>query len=211
MQKYIVVSIIFVFLSSVFIINKHHQQEIKKLNNIVAEQQTIQQESESVWSRLAIQSDQIILENKALENVVKDRDEKILTLTQTNLKLKGQYFKILDAKQSVVDKEGNIIPSELQPIESQEFRYKVQFEKKQDNLKIVGFTLTNPAYSELHFEWTKPLILSLVITKKDKSYRVYIDSKDKTVVPTDLKLTIDPSLFEQRWFERFFVLTDIGI
>lgn len=126
-------------------------------------------------------------QNKDLQKQIKAKGERILAQSTIALKPKDQTVQF--------DKEAT------KETTSPDNRTRVDFEKVQDNLKIKGFTLTNPAEASVSLQWLAALNLELVLTKGEAgNYRVYIDSQN--AVPIALTLRVDPSVNAKRWFER---------
>ena len=191
-----------------------HSKSRKELTNKIADLEGVIQETETAYSRRAIEIDNLKSKNSELQNVIEDRDEKIVSLTETTLQLKNKYFKIKDAYQQLVDKEGNVIesPGELTCEELESARFKVSFEHIEDPLKVTGHTLSNPAYAEVNLEWTRGLKLNIILAKtKQDTFRIYIDTDNSDIIPTDLRLSVDPAMFQNAWYERIGVGADIGV
>jgi len=203
MWKYL--STFLLVISLFFLINfayRIHAYKIDnfKLNNELADLSRLNKETETVYSKLAIDLDNIETTNKELQDIISKRNENIVSLTQANLLLKDKFFKASNVRETVVTDSGDSVNS------GDTKRIKVEFEHTEDLLNIKGYTLTNPAYAEVALSWLKELNLNIVVAKnKDNSYRVYIDSKNSDIVPTDIKLTVDSSLFDLHWYEKIGV------
>ena len=183
---------------------------ITDLQNQLAREQKIVKETQTAYSQLAIKTDEITLQNKELQKVINKKDEDILAAAQVALQWKDKYFQELNANQTVVDPNGNVVIVEI-PKECKELRYKVEFGEEKENIKVSGFTLTNPPEASIKLEFTKPLILSLVLTKKDNDYKVYVDPNDPAIIPTEIQLKVNPELFNIKWYERLLVNVNLGI
>jgi hypothetical protein len=171
----------------------------RDLSNEIAKLEGTIHEMEGVHSRRAIELEDLESENKDLQNTIEDRDEDILALTKANLRLKNKIIKIEEAKEETV------------PGESGD-RTKVSFDKVNDPVRVYGFTLTNPAYAEINLEWVRDLKLNLVLTRDDsKTYRVYLDSTGSDVEKAELKLLVDPSILDIKWYERIGVGMDLNM
>jgi len=201
---------------------KHsHAKERRKLHNALAKTEEMQKETDSAYSRRGLELEDLKVKSKKLQHIIDDRNESVLALAETNIRLRNKYFKIKKAKETLQDKRGNDIDVEKLPEDLKKLydvvmdsglRFKVDFEHTEEPLKVKGFTLTNPAYAEVKLEWTRDLQLQFILTKTDKDiYRVYIDSENSDIVPTDLKLTVDSSILELKWYEKIALGTDIGI
>lgn len=192
--------------------NYQWSKQRRELNNQLAITQGMQQETETAVSRLAIEREKLKANNRELQQKIEDRDEEVLAKTQAEVKWKNRYFKSINAQQSVVDSEGNeIVPTEESPQDACSARIKVDFQHEEEPLLVTGHTLTNPPYAEVSLEWSRGLQLSLVLTKNDDdTFRVYLDSENSDVVPTELKLEVDPSLLDLAWYERIGFGADLA-
>jgi len=177
----------------------------RDLNNKLAKVQKMQKETETAYSRLAIETEDLRTSKKDLQKVIDDRDESILALSQANLKLKDKIVRVENAKQTIVDRGGNTVEpdsGEVTGCES-DLRVRVDFEQEDDPLKVSGHTLTNPPEAEIKIEWLRALNLELVLTKNDDgTFRVYLDSETSDFIPADLKLQVDPSVLDYRWYQN---------
>jgi hypothetical protein len=185
----------------------------RALTNQIAELEGVVKETETAYSRRAVEVDNLKLENEDLRNRIEDRDEEVVALSEAVLRWKNKYFKIKNAKQTVVIIEGG--PEGLDP-NCEEclagVRLRVDFADEQDPWRVSGFTLTTPAEAEVAIEWTRGLNLSLVLTKdKDDLFRVYLDTDSPDLIPADLKLSVDPSILEKRWYEKIGIGSDLTV
>jgi len=165
----------------------------RELNNKVAELTGMVQETETAFSRLAKESNDLVIENDEIKALLKDRDEEAVALTEVALRWKSKYFKAKNVTQTVV------------PSEDGEDRIRVDFSHEEDPLRVSGFTLTNPPEAEVSIEWTRDLKLSLILTKdEDDVFRIYLDSDADVggITFGDLKLSVDPSILGRKWYEK---------
>ena len=189
-----------------------HAKETKKLNNQIADLSEMVQETENAYSRLGLVVDDINLKNKKLQSILNDRDEQIVSLSEVVLKWKGKYLEILDAQEDVVDNNGNVVDlDEKCKLCLIDKRFKVAFDKQEDYLRVFGETYTNPPEAFINIEWTKGITLSVVLAKKDDNYRVYIDSDNSDMIPAELQLKVDPSVYDIRWYERIGIGSLIAV
>jgi hypothetical protein len=188
------------------------------LNNSIAQLQGAVKETQNSYSVVAIESENLkhklataLQHNKDLLSTIEDRDEQVLALEQISIKWKNKYFEIKNASTSVVSSDGttvvDVITPDCQTCLSS-VRLRVDFDQEKDYLKVQGFTLTNPAYAEIGVEWTKPLKLNLILTKKENQFRVYVDSDNSDMVPSEIELFVDPSVLSLRWYERIGIGAD---
>jgi len=82
------------------------------LNNALAKSSKIQKETESAYSRLALQLNNLKATNKDLQKIIKQRDEDIVAKANIALRWKDKYFKKMKSSQVVVAKvEGEEVDS----------------------------------------------------------------------------------------------------
>jgi hypothetical protein len=189
-----------------------HAKDTQAFNNQVAKLEGTIKETETAYSTRGIEVEDLKSQNKELQNKIKSRDEDIAALGQAVLQWKDKYYKITDAHGSFTDTSGGVIeiPADCQTCLSG-LRLKVDFKQEQDNVEVSGFTLTNPAYAEIKLHWTKPLVLDIILAKNDSGdFRIYVDPNDASVVPTSLNLSVDPSVFSHKWYEKIMIGADIG-
>lgn len=180
-------------------------EEKSELNKKLAESEKLVQETKTSWSSRGVEIENLKTDNKELQKIIKAKKEEVLAITNVALQWKNRYFEIKDAKQVIVDNSGSqpaSISSECETCFSQS-RFRVDFDQTKNDIRIHGFTLTNPAEAGINLEWVKNLELQLILTKGEEgSYRVYIDSKNNDFVPVDLTLKVDPSVLNKKWYEK---------
>jgi hypothetical protein len=190
-----------------------HNKDNQELNNQVAQLEGTIQETQTAYSARGVEIDNLKSQNKELQNKINGRDEEIAALGRAVLEWKDKYYKFVDAHGSVVDPSGGVveIPADCQTC-LKDLRFKVEFKKEQDNVEVSGFTLTNPAYAEVKLHWTKPLVLDIILARNDSgNFRIYIDPNDASIVPVSLNLSVDPSVFARKWYEKIMIGTDLGV
>jgi len=182
---------------------KAHSNTRRTLTNEVARLEGTIRETETVSSRRAQEVKGLKSRNKDLQKIIKSRNEKIAALTEANIRLKDKVF-TLESKEKIIDKDGNEIELDaLCRACIADKRFRVDFSQRDDPYLIEGFTLTNPPHAEVALKWTRDLHLDIVLTRdKSGNFRVYLDSRSGDVVPTELKLRIDPSAFTYRWYQK---------
>lgn len=188
--------------------HQHKKEAIDLYNQIVKLEGTVKEANNAISSRgIEIENLKTALEttlanNKELAKNIKKRDEQIVALNTVVLKLKSQTFDINNAQESTVvgnDKD----PSSV--------RSKVVFDQTKEALRVHGYTLTNPAYASVNVEYIKDLNLTLVLVKdKEGHFKTYLDSQNSDVVPVDLKLSVDPSVFDRKWYEKINLLSSVA-
>ena len=197
-----------------YLIDRYSKNKrFSELHNEIAKLEGIVQETEFAYSRRGIELDNLKLNNKALRKIIKDRDEDIVALTETNLRLKKKIIEIENASGEIVGEEGEPVElPENDPCKLCEKRFKVSFDKTEDYLRVSGHTLTNPPYAQVSIEWARDLQLSVILTKnKEDRFRIYLDSENSDFVPTELKLSVDPDILKYRWYENIGFSADIAI
>jgi len=212
MYKYLSIVLFFGLLTmgGFYLYQRHENASVKKaLNNQIATLEGTIKETETVYSARGVELEDIKSDNSELQQKIKDRDEKIFSLSEVNLKLKNQVFKLTNASEST---EGT----------GDDIRYRVDFDTQkqvslsnvpENYLRVYGHTLTNPPYAEVYLEWLRDLKLNFVLTKSDddETYRLYVDSGTSDVVPSKVTLKVDPSLFDRKWYQKVAIGTDILI
>lgn len=209
MYKYLSITLFFIVLilgGFLFWSTYCNSQTETELNNQISQLQGIVQETETAFSVMAIEVKDLTTLNKDLQTIIERKNEDIVALSRAVLTWKNKYFEIKNAQDSIVDDNGN--PTDLSPdceacLEGKRFR--VDFEQEKDNLKISGFTLTNPGEAALLLEWTKPLTLDVILSKDKRGYfHLYLDPNTENVVPSELSLLVDSSVLE-KWYEKFSI------
>ena len=154
------------------------------------------------WERRALQYTDLVDSlkgtNSDLAGVIKRKDQEVLSLTETNIKLNDIIFNSNNAEAIsdtvLIDTTGNE-------------RHRVNFEFKHGLAKMTGWTLTNPPDASMLFEWIRPIELTTVITRgQSGAWHGYVTSPDSMVVPTKLDIKVDDSIFDpanRAWYRRF--------
>jgi hypothetical protein len=196
-----------------YIVERSSNKKVRReLNNEIAKLEGVVKETETAYSRRALEVRDLEIKNKDLSVKIKDRDEKITALGEAVLKWKGKYFKI-KGTQSVVDSDGNETSLDLECRECLiGKRFIVGFDETKDHWRVWGNTITNPPEAEINISWASGLRLSFILTRnEDDTFRLYLDSDSPDLVPAELELAIDPSVFEKKWYEKIGVGLDIGV
>lgn len=194
-----------------------HKKTKTLAHNLAAEVTGMVVETDTARSRLGTEIKGLELENEMLQDIIDSRDEEVLALGRISVEWKDRYFKIKNAKQSVVNEEGEPIvvggsdPTEPEHICNKAYRFKVEFEQKEEALTVSGFTLTNPPYAELKLDWHRKLNLNIILTKTDDGhFRLYADPEKSDAVPVELEFVVDPSVLERKWYENIAFNTMIA-
>jgi len=185
----------------------------RELNNKIAKLEGMVKETESAYSSRGLLIEDLQSTNKDLQKVIDSRDEEVAALGEVVLQWKKKYFDIKNATGTVVGSDGTTVvevPADCQTC-LKDLRFRVDFDKTQDYLKVVGHTLTNPAEAQLEVSWERQLKLTFLLTKKDEVYRLYFDSNTPDLVPGTLTLKVDPSVFEKNWYEKIGVGLDVSV
>lgn len=191
---------------------------IRELNNQLAQSKQLIKETQTAYSSQATEVQDLKVKNSNLQSIIKKNKQEILAISDVALKWKDKYFEIKNANQNFVDGSGSqpvSLPSSLQASCDEclnNIRIRVDFEKEQDNLKISGYTLTNPAYASINLEWLKDLQLQLVLTKDENGiYQIHLDSENQEVVPVELNLKVDPSVLDRKWYEKIGLYANLAL
>jgi len=215
MYKYlsIILGVLILVCASFYAYERYsHAKTRKNLNNQIAQLSDTLKETETAYSKLAIETNEIVLQNEELQKIIDDRDEEIISLSEIVLKWKNKYFEIKDAQQDIVDHDGN--PVDLDEICQECFsnnRFKVSFDQTKDYLRIYGNTFTNPPEAYINLEWVKDIVFNLILAKNDDIYRIYLDTNNSDIVPIDIKLKIDSSVYDTKWYERIGIFGNISV
>lgn len=150
-------------------------------------------ETETAYSKRAVELEGIKLENETLQKIVQSRDEKIVSLTNINLKLKDEVLKGT-GKETVENGRTRI-----------EFR--ASYPTYEPYLTIFGHTLTNPPEYELDFTWDRALKLDIVVAydRKTRTFRSYVDTKGSDIIPTKIDFVFDADQLKDRWYEKIAI------
>lgn len=212
MSKYVSVALLVALLTlgGFFLFEKHKNSELsKKYNNAMVEMEGVKQETETAKSIRALLEEKLEAQDKELQGIISDRNEKILAQTEINIQLKDRLLKAENARQSVVTKDGTTITISETKECDENIRHKVEFDITEKPLRVVGFTLTNPAYAEVNLQWVENIKLELNLTRDDDgNFRVYSDSDELKVA--DITLKVDPEVLETKWYEKFSFGADIA-
>lgn len=187
-----------------------------ELNNQLAQLSKTLKETETAYSKLGLQVDNIKAENKQLQKIIDKKNEEIVALNEVVLHWKDLYFKILNASGGVVDPNtGEVIPVEPDCEKClQNKSFKVEFSQTQDYLKISGYTLYNyqkPSQAFIDVKWVRDLKLTIILTKNKNVYKAYVDTNSSDVVPSSVELKVDPSVFDIKWYQRLGVGANVGL
>ena len=162
-----------------------------RLNNQISLNDTLKQEAESVYQKLAIEkaSSAEVIENlknsnKALYSVIKKKDEKIISLASTSIKWKNLYLQIVATDSSIIDSLGNIIRI-------------VKFNRDYGFLKISGRTYTPPPTAKLDLQF-QPITFDIIVTqRKDGLWNSRVSFSEeyaKYLVVDDINVDVVPLL-----------------
>lgn len=185
-----------------------HSKTKRESNNQIAKLEGTVKETENAYSRRALEIEGLKTDNEELQDIIDDRDEEIVALGKVAVEWKDRYIKIKNAKQTVVNQDGDpIVPPDddpdWTPPADDTTRVRVDFEHTEDALTVSGFTLTNPPEAEIALKWNRKLNLNIILTKDDAgSFRLYADPEGSDSVPMELDLAIDPSVLERSWYEN---------
>ncbi len=188
-------------LGGAYLWQRHAANELnRQLSNKIAELEGTIKETETAASVAAVELENLKSHNKELQDIIEKRDEEIAAIGYISLQWKEKYFKIKNAQGSVEEP----VPEGCDTC-AKTLRLRVDFDQTQDYLRVSGHTITNPAYAEVDVRWERELKLSFILAKKDDKLRLYVDSESPDIVPGELTLKVDPSVFERKWYEKFYV------
>ena len=138
--------------------------------------------------------------NEDLAKTIDGRNEEVLSLTRANIKLKDL---LLEATEG----DGSASDSVVVDTTTGENRFRVDFRSKYGIMNVYGHTLTNPAEANVRVSWDRPLELTTIMSRgEDGRWHGYMSSPDSLILPTDLDVRIDESLFDpahRPWYRRF--------
>ncbi len=179
--------------------NQEEERRIEAQNEI-ARMSEIMKEQEGVWSRLAVQSKDVIehlrSQNSGLADTIESRDEQVQNL----VKIVGNLRNI-----RVVVREENI--SQTQEPDNIE-RARVTFDQEWENfIRIYGFTLTNPPEADINLEWTRPVNFTIVTTQLDDlSWRNYLTSDMPNLEIGSIEGIVNPRPLRSRTFVENIII-----
>ena len=178
--------------------NAEEKKRVEAQNQIARMSEVIH-EREQVWSRLSVQQDDLLKvlkeRNQELADMIEERDESILTLSQT--------IANFDPVRVVVRRERVIQTVD----ETNPERVRVQFDDEQDPVRVSGFTLTNPAEAEVEVSFTRPLQLTTTVTQQDDgSWRTYVEGDWPNLEIEQMETFVNPRPIRDReWPENIVV------
>lgn len=177
----------------------------------MVELEGVLQETETAKSVRALFEEELEAQADALQEIINDRDERILAQAQVAIRLKERLFKAEseNVKQVLVTQAGEEVVITEENKCDDDLRYRVDFNIKNHPMRITGYTLTNPAYAEMRLEWIDSLNLEVNLTMdEDGNFRVYADSDELRI--GDIKLKVDPNILEVKWYERISFGADLA-
>ncbi len=198
-------------LSGFFLVERcNHAESRKKYNNAMVELEGTLKETDTANSVRALFEEELEAQAEALQEIINDRDEEILAQATVNLRLRDRVFKAENAMETIVTIDDHEFLEFLDKCEGYEkIRHRVDFDTVNKPMRVVGHTLTNPAYAELKLTWVEDLQLEVNLTRdEDGNFRVYTDSAELQI--GDIVLKVDPSVLEVRWYERISFGADLA-
>lgn len=198
------------FLKTKAVVQRETEARVSAQNTIAQLSRTVK-EGERTWSRLAQEKEiEISGLNEDLEDAlsrIRERDERITTLTEVNAALRGVR---------VIVRPDNVhqSPEPSEPGEAE--RVRVEFDQVwEDFMRVSGFTLTNPAEAEIHVDYTRPVRISVITTQRpDLSWDTYVSTDIPNLEIGDIQSQVNPLSRPQevsRWYENIYVGIGAGI
>lgn len=183
----------------VYLFSKYSEEQKARIEaqNRIAEQSEVIRESQTSWSRLATQYENLDSRlseiNQDLTDKINQRGEEITSLSSALAKIRPIVIRF---------------PAESVSQESEgESRTRVSFDESIDPLRVSGWTLTNPAEAEVSVRFTRPIRLTSVITQRpDGSWSSYFDSDWEDLEIEELSTTVNPLPQRQEAIRRGFVV-----
>lgn len=164
------------------------------------------QEQKGIYSAKLIYLSELnsedLFDNDALGNIISDRDQQITQYTKLVLQFQKQIIEIKNAKQKIIYKDREVFLSKECEEELKDKRFKVEFEKKQPPVSIVGYTLTNPPEAYLVVDFDK-IELNLVMTEGDDGEQYYTTVDNENVIITSL--SIIKKTTDIKWYQKLGV------
>ncbi len=190
--------------------NKAEEARRIAAQNRVAELSTVIQENEHTWSRLTQQKDDLITalrqQNGGLAQMIEDREEHILALSNVVLSLRSAHIVIRSQD------GGNVHETPVPSPDGE--RLRVDFDQTQDPIRVSGFTLTNPAEASIDVGFVRPLRLTLsVVQQRDLSWRTYVVGDYPGLNIDSIEAAVSPWAREpegRAWYENIVLGMNIA-
>lgn len=183
----------------IFLFSKYSEEQKARIQaqNTIAEQSEVIRESQTTWSRLATQyenlDERLNQVNEDLGRQITERGEEITTLSNALVKIRPIVIRF--PAENVVQ-----TPEE-------DGRVRVSFDRSVDPVRIHGWTLTNPGEAEVSMEFTRPLRLTSVVTQRpDGSWNSYFDSDWENLEIESMNTTVNPLPQQQEAIRRGFIV-----
>lgn len=179
--------------------------EMARLRNEVASKDVTIEVQNGVYSKLAIESENIKKMLDARDKQVSDlmvqiskNKEELLSANQLVVKWKKAFEGKAKASQVIVAQE-----PEDGTIKFAVDRYKVAFEADFGMIGVNGYTLTNPAEAWVSVKQLRPLKITLAVSQdKNKQWHSYATtSEENTAVDISLA-SVNPYVLEPKWYEK---------
>ena len=175
-------------------------------NDIATRDQTIETHA-GVYEKLALETSSLkaLLDQKSTEvaSLTKDLDargEDLLTANNLVLHWKQKYEATGDGGQVIVHGD----PGEPD-------RIKVDFTKDFGYIQVDGFTMTSPPEYWVSVTNKRPLKLTLVVGQlKNGSWKADVTSSEDNVGVDIAVAAVNPSIFDERWYEKIGIDLDLG-
>lgn len=192
----ILVLIIALVLSMV-ILHEIHQQELAKLRNQVAQKDTTLEVQKGLYTRLSQEAD-------GLKNLLDGRDSQIAILLEQT---KRQHEDLLTANKVALKwreaYQARGDGSQINVVENEIARKRVEFSRVFGNIRVDGWTLTDPPEYSLRLDQIKPLTLTVAMSQgPDGSWRSYVLSDDPDISAEIQVSAVNSYILQPHWYQR---------
>lgn len=136
---------------------------------------------------------------KELANLLKAKQEELLTANRLAIKWKKAYEAQVEGRQDDVPGEGDVK------------RTKVSFSKDFGYIGVEGYTLTDPPQAYVKVQQNRPLMLSLALTQDRKGvWKTYVTSSESDVGVDVVVSAVNPYLLKDKWYEKLSLTTSLA-
>lgn len=203
--------VVLILLGMHFLDKRSADKEKVDLQNQLALRDKTIEEKNGLYEHLAISSSGVIgqldesnAQVKALKEQLKKSGEQLDNATSVALNWKKAYEGVANATQSTVPS------TDTSP--SAASRIRVDFNENWGYISAKGYTLTSPPEAFVHVQQDRPLKLTVALSQdKTGAWHSYTTSSEDNVNADITVSAVNPSLRNERWYERIGVAADLGI